>query len=600
MSEQEASLSRLESRITALEAQLRIQTERVRSIQEISVALSSTLDLDRLLVLIMDEVTRLMDAERSTLFLCDPPRGEVWSKIAQEATVREIRLKYGEGLAGHVAVTGETVNIPDAYCDSRFQPDWDRLTGFRTRSVLAEPLRDKRGEILGVIQVLNKRSGPFTVEDEALLAALGAQAAVSIEQSKLYQAVVAKNEERLATYRELGRRMRELELLFEIEQEINRADDQAAAIDLTIRRIVEVLGAEAGSILLTDERGGDLYFRHAAGLKSEAIRRFRLPLGQGIAGWVAREGIPVLSNDPSHDPRHRWPIAETIDFPARSILCVPLRAEGRILGAMELVNKRGGEFGDDDLKLATLVAGLISMSLEQARHRAAAEKATRLADLGQLLSGILHDFRTPMTIISGIAQLMAQNRPPEEREQGCATILRQIEHMNAMTQEILAFARGESSVLVRKVYVHKFFGEIEELLAPEFKSRGIDLRVELRYRGLAHFDEAKIRRAVHNIARNALEAMPAGGSFVIVVDRMGHDLLLTLSDTGPGIPEEIRDSIFDSFVTRGKSQGTGLGLAMVKKIIDEHRGEIRFETTEGRGTTFIVRLPMEADTAGET
>jgi signal transduction histidine kinase len=595
MSEQVARLADLENRIGALESQLHVQTERVRSIQEISVALGSTLDLDQLLVLIMDEVTRLMDAERSTLFLCDEERRELWSKIAQEAAVHEIRLCYGEGLAGHVAVTGETVNIPDAYGDSRFQPDWDRLTGFRTRSVLAEPLWNKRGETIGVIQVLNKRSGTFSADDESLLAALCAQAAISLENSKLYQSVVAKNQELVATYRELGRRVRELEFLFEIEREINRATDLDAAIELTIRRTAEVLGAEAGSILLAGERGGDLYFRHAAGLRSEVIRRFRLPLGQGIAGWVAREGLPVVSNDPSRDPRHRWPIAEAIDFPARSILCVPLTADDRVLGAFELLNKRGGTFGDDDLKLATLVAGLISMTLQEARHRAAAEKATRLADLGQLLSGIIHDFRTPMTIISGYAQLMAQDRPREEREEGCATTLRQIEHMNAMTKEILAFARGESSVLFRRVHVNKFFGELEELLAPEFSGRGIDFRLDLRYRGPARFDEAKIRRAIHNVARNAMEATPEGGSFAIVVDRADDDLLVTLSDTGSGIPEEIRDSIFESFVSRGKSQGTGLGLAIVKKIIDEHHGEIRFETAEGRGTTFTLRIPMEAD-----
>jgi signal transduction histidine kinase len=554
---------------------------RLRSIQEIALALSSTLDLDELLARIMSEVTRLMGAERSTLFVCDDVRRELWSKVAQASEVQEIRLRYGEGIAGHVAETGDTLNIPDAYADGRFQRHWDERTGFRTRSLLAMPVRNNRGKIIGVIQVLNRKEAVFGPEDEALLAALASQVAVSLENAKLYQAVVANQ-------RALERKMFELEFLFHAEEELGRG----AELEALIARTVEALSAEAGSILMTAERGDDLIFQWAVGPKSESLKRFRLPSGQGIAGWVAREGRAVMTNDPGHDPRHKWPIAEALSFPARSILCVPLFVDDRPAGAFELINKRGGDFTEDDLKLLTLTAGLVSRRVQEARHRAVQERASRLADLGQLLSGILHDLRTPMTVISGFAQLLAQDRPAAQREQYAEAILKQLEHVSTMTREILSFARGESTILLRKVYLHQLMREVEELLRPEIEGRGIELKVDVRYGGAARLDEGKVRRAIHNIARNALEAMPAGGTFALTVDREGEWLVLSFADSGPGIPEEIQDRLFQSFVTVGKPGGTGLGLAIVKKIVDEHQGQISFETAPGKGTTFRVRLPV--------
>ena len=174
-------------------------------------------------------------------------------------------------------------------------------------------------------------------------------------------------------------------------------------------------------------------------------------------------------------------------------------------------------------------------------------------------------------------------------------MLKQFEHISAMTSEILAFARGESSILVRRVYLHRFVEEIGELLRRELEPRGIEVSFELEYKGTARFDEGKIRRVIHNIARNAAEAMPDGGTLSITVRRVGDDLLLRFADTGTGVPDEVRDRLFESFSTAGKEGGTGLGLAVVKKIVDQHRGEVSYESDPGKGTTFTVRLPLDTD-----
>ena len=169
---------RIEERISKLTALL-----------EVGKAMTYERSLDRLLDLILREVTRVMEADRSSLFLVDAEKGELWTKIAQELEIKEIRIKIGEGIAGHVAATGEIVNIEEAYEDPRFNKEVDKRTGYRTRTILCAPMINKLGEIIGVIQVLNKREGVFTPEDEELLLAFCGQAAAAVENAILYEEI---------------------------------------------------------------------------------------------------------------------------------------------------------------------------------------------------------------------------------------------------------------------------------------------------------------------------------------------------------------------------------------------------------------------------
>jgi signal transduction histidine kinase len=161
---------------------------RLKILLEVIKAMSAETDFDRLLQLIMEESTRAMEAERSTLFLVDHERGELWSRVALGLEERkEIRFKSHLGIAGHVATTGEPLNIPEAYDDSRFNQEVDRQTGYRTKTILCMPVRSKYGTIVGVLQVLNKRAGVFTTADEEMLDALSSQAAIALENARLYE-----------------------------------------------------------------------------------------------------------------------------------------------------------------------------------------------------------------------------------------------------------------------------------------------------------------------------------------------------------------------------------------------------------------------------
>ncbi len=161
--------------------------EKPASLLNVGKALMAERNLDVLLNMILSAVTDVADADRSSLYLVDRERGELRSKIAQGMGVAEIRVKIGTGIAGYVAQTGQLVNISDAYADSRFSQETDRKTGYLTKTILCVPMINKRGDVIGVCQVLNKKYGEFTKDDEELLLALNGQAAVAIENAILYE-----------------------------------------------------------------------------------------------------------------------------------------------------------------------------------------------------------------------------------------------------------------------------------------------------------------------------------------------------------------------------------------------------------------------------
>ena len=384
--------------------------------------------------------------------------------------------------------------------------------------------------------------------------------------------------------------MRELDALYEIERAISLSEGQADLIDRILQHAMAATLAPAGSVLLVEEERDSLYFRTARGNQSEAKLSMRIDAGQGIAGYVASSGQVVRVRHAEDSSHHDRALAKKLGIEVGAVLCVPIHAEHRTLGALELLNRVGG-FSRGDEKLAVLLAGQIGRALDDRQTREERERKARLATMGQMLSGVLHDLRTPLTVISGYAEIMVTEEERAAREEMSKSIVAQLQLIHAMQQETLAFARGERTVLIRKVYLHNFMREISEQLLHQFASSKVDLKVHVEYSGTARFDENKLKRAIFNLARNAIEAMPDGGRFTLSVSREEDDLVFRASDNGPGIPTEIADKLFESFVSSGKANGTGLGLAMVRKIAKEHGGTVTCKTRVAKGTTFELRFP---------
>ncbi|MBA3453315.1 MAG: GAF domain-containing sensor histidine kinase [Deltaproteobacteria bacterium] len=590
------------SEMATLEDALRREQKKVALVQEVSRALSDSGDLDTLLNLIMAKVTELMEADRATLFLLTEDAQSLWSKVSQGGERVEIRLPVGEGIAGWVAQTREIVNIPDAYADQRFYPAVDVKSGYRTRSILSVPMLGALGVLVGVLQVLNKQDGPFTTSDEELLLALAAQAAIAIENARLYHSMVAQNQELSRARRDLERRTRELNALYEVEKELSAALDLDDLLSRILAQAINVLGGGAGSIALVDPDGA-LRFRTVQGPAAPRLIERTLPHGTGLLGWAIAHRSPIIVDDPNADPRHAADVAKEAGVSPQHLMIAPLVDGDDVLGGIEIVDQRrasrdgDGPWGEDDLKLLVLIAAQTAGAIGMARRRSEASNRDRLASIGRMLAGLLHDLKTPMTIISGYAQLMAAADEADQRDKYVEQIQRQFDLMAGMTREVLAFARGDTDLVVRKVYINKFTEDLTTQLGAAVAGRGIDFMVDARYDGIAFFDEQKLLRVFHNLVSNAMEAMPEGGKLRVVVDRDAEQLVVSVIDNGPGIPAQVHARMFELFAT-GRKGGTGLGLAIVKRIVDDHHGTIRCETGS-TGTAFVIRLPLLRPTDGD-
>jgi signal transduction histidine kinase len=584
-------LSGLTDKLQELESAVLRQAERFSAVLEIGTTLASARDVDAILRTVVERLSSLLGAEAATLFMLDAQKQELWSRVLRGSSLDEIRLPLGTGIAGHVVATGESLLLADAYSDSRFHPNIDRQSGFSTRSMVAVPLKHVSGRILGVVEVLHTSVNAFTKDDLALVEAVATQIAAVLDNVLLYEELRAQNEELRKAKSELSEALKDLDLLFEVEKSVSSAEKQSDLLDGILAKATATLGASAASILLAEQDAGALYFKSVTGEKAESLKAMKLRPGQGIAGHVALTGQAVRVTLAQASPHFDESLSRRLGVKTDAVLCVPIRTEDQVVGALELLNKPGG-FTETDERLATLLAGQAGRAIQIRRNREEGERRARLAAIGQMLSGVVHDFRTPLTVISGYTELMSAEPDEKQRQAYLSVVDKQFEHLNGMMRETLAFARGERELFLRKVYLQKFASEIEEYLRQEFRKSPVRLQVVPRYTGPARFDESKLRRVVFNIARNAVEAMPDGGNFLFSIDREEDDLVLRFEDDGPGIPPEIAHRLFESFSTAGRAEGTGLGLSIVKRIADEHGGSVRCESAPGQGTRFEFRVPV--------
>jgi signal transduction histidine kinase/putative methionine-R-sulfoxide reductase with GAF domain len=626
----------LEARVASLENELAHERRTSAILREVGTAISSVADFGQLLELILSKIMEMLDAERATLYLVDERNKELVSRITVGEKVQIIRVMIGKGIAGTVARTGKPIRVKDAYRDKRFFRDMDDLTGFRTRAILAAPMKNHAGSIIGVVQALNKRGeGEFSSEDESLLMTLASQAAVTVDNSRLYLAAVQQNEQLNRVKEQLERKVRELRLLFDLESAMARAIALDELLRAALREATEVLNARAGVILLPNEfrplelgqqkakkpaakhqdsQGATsevapffngmaaLYF-YERGAEDKATPkadrgRFRMVLtrpDEGFVGKVFATGRSWLDEGKDLASADARKLDDVFGFESRAAVGAPLEGQqGAPLGALVLYNHdHDGAFQPDDLDILRLIAATVSTAVQLFRSRVARERDERLSSIGRLLSGVIHDLKTPLTVISGYVQMMVGADEPRLRSEYASLVLRQFDLIQQMQREVLEFARGERTLWVRRVFLHKYMGDLGQALEPEFAGSPIQLAIETDDRGIARFDEAKITRALNNLIRNAVDAMRGrSGKIVVRVKREGGAVVFSVSDTGPGIPAEIKSRLFESFVTSGKKGGTGLGLAIVKRVVDEHGGHVEVHSTT-KGTTFRLVLPQK-------
>ena len=549
---------------------------------DVGIALSYIRRLDVLLDYILQRVTDVMDADRSTLYLVDSEKGELVSKIAQDMPgKKEIRLKIGQGIAGYTAETGKLVNIHDARNDPRFDNTFDAITGYTTRNMLCSPLINNMGRTIGIIQVINKKDGTFEKEDEDILTAFSSQAAVAIENARLQE--------------NLRKKMDELEMLHSMEIKISSLFELDDILHTLLEDSMNTMEVESGSVILIDRNNGEFYFKVALGPKGADIGKIRFPLSVGIAGWSALNKKALYVNDVLHDERFYAKISAEIDYPTRNILCVPIFFKDEIVGVMQFINKTGRNtfFNDDDLKLAAIIASQAAKAIERANLFEKLLKTEKLSAIGSMASSIVHDLKTPISAIKNFTHLLIDERISAEKKRGFSEIINnEIDRFVRMTEELLEFSKGKKIKMnIKECNIRQFIDYLSPFIERDFEGRNIEFVKTLDYDGTIKMDSEKMMRVILNLSGNAGDAMPKGGKFTIKSAKKNSMVEFTISDTGKGIPDEIKDRLFEPFATSGKMKGTGLGLAIAKKIVEEHHGKIKVESKKGEGTTFYISIP---------
>ena len=325
--------------------------EKIRSLLEVLQTLAQELELDKLLQLIMEKTSHLMNADRSTLFLVDEERKELWSKIAQGVGLKEIRIPIGRGVAGTVALTGETVNVLNAYLDPRFKADLDKRTGYQTRTILCVPVRDSGNKIIGALQVLNKVGGAFSTNDEDLLRSLAAQVAIAVRNAEQVD--------------QIQRRRRISEILLDVMKSFSAELDVDQLLRKIMARTSEVMNAERSTLFVVDRKTEEIWSKVAEGA---GLVEIRIPIGRGVAGVVAATGESINITDAYRDPRFDQTVDERTGYRTRTILCAPIHnAQGEVVGVAEVLNKKGDIFTREDEEFLSALAAQAFIALDNAR-----------------------------------------------------------------------------------------------------------------------------------------------------------------------------------------------------------------------------------------
>ena len=221
----------------------------------------------------------------------------------------------------------------------------------------------------------------------------------------------------------------------------------------------------------------------------------------------------------------------------------------------------------------------------------------RMAALGRFATGIIHDFKNPMAVVLGTTDLIQAKAPENEKlVKNCSTIRRQVERMVSLTRDILDYANGRSVLDVDEVVLGPFFEEIRSSHEDACKRAGVKLVLDGRPATTVTIDPGRMRRVIDNLVTNAREVSGLGDTIWIRWGRVADEFAIRVKDSGPGVPEEIADRIFDPFVTSGKDGGSGLGLAIARKVVEDHGGNLRVENGEP-GACFVIALPLKLEVA---
>ncbi len=367
-------------------------------------------------------------------------------------------------------------------------------------------------------------------------------------------------------------------------------------LNLVMDVATELTDTEVASILLVDERSGQLYF--AASTEGAVPGDIVVPLDGSIAGWVVRNGRSLILQDVQSDERFYATVDKDLQFVTHSMLAVPLVTHEKSIGALEVINKRGN---------APYTAQDVALMEALASQSAVAIMNARLFQQSDLLAEIMHELKTPLMAIRSASELLSRPELPQAKQAELVQMLkRESARLSKMTQDFLDFARlesGRAHLERQAIDLGQIVQEVARLAEPQAQARNIHITLELpvnlpqpnSQRPLLG-DADRLKQVLLNFVSNAVKYNVPNGRITISAWVNETEVEIAVSDTGRGIAPEDVPHLFERFYrvpqAEGLAEGSGLGLAIARKIVEQFGGRVTVESVLGQGSTFTVYLPL--------
>ncbi|MBX3062664.1 MAG: GAF domain-containing sensor histidine kinase [Anaerolineae bacterium] len=412
---------------------------------------------------------------------------------------------------------------------------------------------------------------------------------------------------------ELQRRNNLLKRLLDVSLILNANLDPQPLLDFIMDAVCEITNCEAASILLYNSTLNELRFvaSNSPGVDITVMSKIPVPMEGSIAGQIVMENVPIVISDASADPRIYRKVDESIDFETRSLLGVPMPLKGSVVGVLEAVNKRQGEWTVDDRASMLILASHAAVAINNAQQSEALRSAyDELGKIDKIKSDFIavasHELRTPLGVIMGYASFLQMEAQGEASEHA-TRVLNAALHMRNLIEDLvnLRFLQSHTVELNReRVQAADLLRTAQQEIQALADAKGQSLTIDWAHGEEAvSVDKGKMGMVLENILNNAVKFTPNGGKITLKLETRPREIWIQISDNGMGIPEDQLERIFDKFhqvedhMTRSYN-GMGLGLSIAKGIVDAHGGRLWAESAgQAKGSTFIIALPLIRQTS---